>query len=68
MCISVCRREAERLERLERARQYKEAEWTTTVESEEEEEEYIEEEQLLYYCIACEKHFKSEAALVNHER
>lgn len=26
------------------------------------------EEQLVWYCMACEKHFKSEAALDNHER
>lgn len=26
------------------------------------------EDQLVWYCMACEKHFKSEAALDNHER
>ena len=31
-------------------------------------QDLAEEEQLVWYCMACEKHFKSEAAFDNHER
>jgi hypothetical protein len=31
-------------------------------------QELAEEEQLVWYCMACEKHFKSAAAFDNHER
>lgn len=33
-----------------------------------EDDAYREEQQLKFYCIVCEKHFKSQKAQENHER
>ncbi|GAX82273.1 hypothetical protein CEUSTIGMA_g9702.t1 [Chlamydomonas eustigma] len=66
------RRKAEKEARLEAASKYKEADWITASETahhdqqdqQEEEEEELEE----FYCVACEKVFRSEKQLQNHER
>jgi DnaJ family protein A protein 5 len=63
------RKERERAERAARAAQYQEAAWITNGDGDySDEDELAEEEQLLLYCVACEKHFKSDAAFANHER
>ncbi len=64
----AARREAEKQERLLRAAQYKDAAWAQESESSESEEDDTLEEQLVWYCPVCEKHFKSEASMANHEK
>lgn len=64
-----CRREEEKQERLQRALEVQEAEWIRhggeEAAQEEEEEESIPDD---FYCPVCDKSFKSDKALANHER
>ena len=64
-----CRREEEKQERLQRALDVQEAEWIRQggeePTQEEEEEESIPDD---FYCLLCDKSFKSQKALANHER
>lgn len=64
------RKEREKQERLLKARQYKEAAWLAAEEagSSGSEADLQEEELHTFYCMACDKHFKSERALQNHSR
>ncbi|KAG7668252.1 hypothetical protein Ndes2526A_g01016 [Nannochloris sp. 'desiccata'] len=68
----AARREAEKQERLLRAAQYKDAAWAqgsdNSADSDTNEEDDMLEEQLVWYCPVCEKHFKSEASMANHEK
>jgi len=63
------RREQEKQERLQRALEVQEADWIRQggqqTAQEEEEEESIPDN---FYCILCNKSFKSQKALANHER
>ena len=65
-----CRREAERAKRLAKAQALQEAEWLQAQQSDEgsdvlSEEEWVQDE---FYCAVCDKVFKSDRALANHER
>ena len=64
----VCRREAERAERLLKASQYKEAAWVQQSHAISDASEEDADDTPELYCLACEKYFKSEPALNNHER
>ena len=65
----LCRREEAKKARLQRAREYEEAQWAQ-MDAEEDGasdsgEELVEDD---LYCVACDKLFRSENALANHER
>ena len=64
------RREQERQHRLQRALQVQEADWILQDGQEDEQQEEEEEAIPLddFYCPVCDKSFKSQKALVNHER
>jgi len=65
------RREREKRERMERAARYQAPAWAADAESSDDDADdsaMLPEEQLVYYCAACDKHFKSEASLANHEK
>lgn len=64
---SACRKEQERKERLQRAREFEEAAWAAETEASEDdpEETYLSDE---LYCLACDKTFRSQNALTNHEK
>lgn len=65
----VCRKEEERLQRIQRAREYEDAAWVdagATDEDSHDEELVLAQDEL--YCVACDKFFKSANALANHER
>jgi len=69
----AARREAEKQKRLLRAAQYKDVAWAQGSDyalnrDDDSEEENMLEKQLIWYCPVCEKHFKSEASMANHER
>ena len=68
--IYGCRREEERVARLEAAKLYVEADWIR--ESEAAADGYTSEDEAeqsdQYECVACDKIFKSEKALTNHTR
>ena len=68
--LNCCgRREQERQQRLQRALKVQEADWiqqgSQQGEQQEEEEESIPDD---FYCPLCDKSFKSQKALANHER
>ena len=64
-----CRREQERQERLQRALEVEEAEWINQAPQEgSEEEEELGSIPDDIYCPICDKVFKTQNALVNHER
>ena len=67
--VDCRRREQERQERLQRALEVEEAEWINQAaqEGSEEEQELVSIPDELY-CPLCDKSFKSQNALVNHER
>lgn len=51
------------------ASQYQEAEWTIVNEEESENSDYEEEEdEPEFWCVVCDKIFKSEKSLNNHEK
>ena len=65
----MCRKEEERLQRIQRAREYQDAAWVdagATDEDSQEEELVLAQDEL--YCVACDKFFKSTNAMANHER
>ena len=69
-CVCLgSRREQERQERLQRALDMPEADWlqhsAQEASQDEEEEESIPDD---FYCPVCDKSFKSQKALANHER
>lgn len=62
------RRDQERQQRLQRALEVQEADW---IQQEAEQQEEEEEEPIPlddFYCPVCDKSFKSQKALANHER
>ena len=67
----AARREAEKQERLLRAAQYQDAAWARSdsldSDTDDQEDDTL-EEQLVWHCPVCDKHFKSEASMANHEK
>jgi DnaJ family protein A protein 5 len=69
----AARREAEKQGRLLRAAQYKFAAWAQGSDNGSDNDDDMDEEdmlgeQLVWSCPVCEKHFKSEASMANHEK
>lgn len=67
-CLS--RREHARKERLQRAREFEEAAWAQAAAEAEPDEEAEQAEALPdeLYCLACDKTFRTENALANHQK
>lgn len=69
--MDLCgRREQERQQRLQRALEVQEADWLQAGQDTEQQEEEEQEDIPLddFYCPVCDKSFKSQKALANHER
>lgn len=65
------RREQERQQRLQRALEVQEADWIQQAGQDTEQQEEEDEEDIPlddFYCPVCDKSFKSQKALANHER
>ncbi len=64
-----CRKEEERLQRIQRAHEYQDAAWVDAAvdheDSSDDDAAFVQDE---LYCIACDKFFKSTNAMANHER
>jgi len=63
-----CRKEEEGAERMRRALEYEEPEWVREADADSHSSEgaaLIEDE---LYCVACDKFFKSDKAIENHNR
>ena len=62
------RREEERRDRLQRAREFEEAAWAEAAAAESGEEEAQEEVPDELYCLACDKLFRTPNAMANHNK
>lgn len=66
--LFLSRRQEEQSERSKRAAKFEVPDWACSESSTQTSEEEVVDDVILWHCPACEKYFKSSAALNNHER
>jgi DnaJ family protein A protein 5 len=66
--LFLCRRQEEQSERSKRAAKFEVPDWACSDASTQTSDEEVVDDVILWHCPACEKYFKSSAALNNHER